>query len=155
LLEKTYMKTRTTKGLEIKTSLKIYDTFILIGAKEIVLEFDTKFDFLQIYLLTLYFLKKPWKLRQILNIYLNLNLEIEKRGIKSEITKDFKPEVFYKVLKGMDEDYFYYRNTTDSRLLGIELRFEENIGDIFEKNKEIFRILGFLEENKNNIHYDK
>jgi hypothetical protein len=149
------MKTRTTKGLEIKTSLKIYDTFILIGAKEIVLEFDTKFDFLQIYLLTLYFLKKPWKLRQILNIYLNLNLEIEKRGIKSEITKDFKPEVFYKVLKGMDEDYFYYRNTTDSRLLGIELRFEENIGDIFEKNKEIFRILGFLEENKNNIHYDK
>jgi hypothetical protein len=55
----------------------------------------------------------------------------------------------------MDEDYFYYRNTTDSRLLGIELRFEENIGDIFEKNKEIFRILGFLEENKNNIHYDK
>jgi hypothetical protein len=53
------MKTRTTKGLEIKTSLKIYDTFILIGAKEIVLEFDTKFDFLQIYLLTLYFLKKP------------------------------------------------------------------------------------------------
>ena len=141
------------RGVEIKDKFMINNVIILICKNEIILKFEDNYSPVELFGIFNFFLKKKLNIRQVFNVYIGFDFKLERKAIKKKTIEEFSPENFFKIMEGLDDSVLYSYKFSTSKLIALEIRYEEEIWNFIKKEEEIFKILGEVGDVKKKYNF--
>lgn len=132
-------------GVEIITELKLQEISMLIGKREILLIFGKNVlndnNFNTLFKILKYFIKERKKIEIVFAISYSEKNTIHRIKMREEFLSDFNAMKLLVSLNGKNTMSYYRQNAYDETVVGLELRFLEDLENMVDIGNLITNIL--------------
>lgn len=145
-------------GVIIDEDIKIKNIMIKYGKSEVVIVFFNKLesaDVIEYFAVLNYYLRKRDKIEIVFGLLISDSMKVLRKKLNNEVIESFSEEDMGRIFSGTNPEVFYSTTSELDHLLGIEIRYKEEISSWFKKEDEYLNVLREIGEQKEKIFKKK